>query len=190
MSDGDSRPDYRLLAMHKSSFCAGTRRLSSLPRESRQPSIIATVIFKLFDSNWPFHLHHCIGAESTEQSIRHGSRSSRIQFPKQCRHQLLLRDHICIEAFFFVKSHNWNLDAAVSTFQDNNAAVLATATELGVENHADGADIADDVEAESNVAEHEKHTNLRTQDLPPERNMEASCGAAMVVFADFRSEDE
>ncbi|KAM1003689.1 hypothetical protein ACFX2C_003983 [Malus domestica] len=94
------------------------------------------------------------------------------------------------EALFFVESHNWNLDAAVSTFQDNNAAVLAAATELGVENHAAGADIADDVEAESNVAKHKKHTNLRTQDPPPERNMEASCGAATVVFADLRSKDE
>ncbi|KAM1035440.1 hypothetical protein ACFX2I_038593 [Malus domestica] len=64
------------------------------------------------------------------------------------------------EAIFFVESHNWNLDAAVSTFQDNNAAVLAAAVELGVENHAAGADVADDVETESNVVEQEKHTNL------------------------------
>ncbi|KAM1212423.1 hypothetical protein ACFX2G_004052 [Malus domestica] len=94
------------------------------------------------------------------------------------------------EALFFVESHNWNLDAAVSTFQDNNVTVLAAATELGVENHDAGADVADDVEAESNVTEHEKHTNLRTQDPSPERSMEASCGAATVVFADLRSEDE
>ncbi|KAM1175959.1 hypothetical protein EV1_028047 [Malus domestica] len=88
------------------------------------------------------------------------------------------------EALFFVESHNWNLDAAVSTFQDNNAVVLAAAAELGVENHAAGADVVDAVETESNVAEQEKHTNLRTQDPPPERSMEASCGLATVVFAD------
>ncbi|KAM0978693.1 hypothetical protein ACFX2C_014640 [Malus domestica] len=79
------------------------------------------------------------------------------------------------EALFFVESHNSNPHAAVSTFQDNNAAVLATAAELGVENHDAGADVADAVETESNVAEQEKHTNLRTQDPPPERSMEASC---------------
>ncbi|KAM1255868.1 hypothetical protein ACFX1Q_030084 [Malus domestica] len=79
------------------------------------------------------------------------------------------------EALFFVESHNWNPHAAISTFQDNNAAVLATAAELGVENHAAGADVADAVKTESNVAEQEKHTNLRTQDPPPERSMEASC---------------
>ncbi|KAM1505600.1 hypothetical protein TB2_005117 [Malus domestica] len=45
--------------------------------------------------------------------------------------------------------------------------------ELRVENHAADADVADDVEAESNVVEHEKHANLRTQDPPPERSMEA-----------------
>ncbi|KAM1521232.1 hypothetical protein ACFX14_011645 [Malus domestica] len=94
------------------------------------------------------------------------------------------------EALFFVESHNWNLDAAISTFQDNNAAVLAVAAQLGVENHAASADVADAVETESNVPEQEKHSNLRTQDPPPERSMEASYDAATVVFADLRSEDE
>ncbi|KAM2708107.1 hypothetical protein PS2_044417 [Malus domestica] len=56
--------------------------------------------------------------------------------------------------------------------------------ELRVENHAAGADVADAIETESNVAEQEKHTNLRTQDPPPERSMEASCGVATVAFAD------
>ncbi|KAM1120922.1 hypothetical protein ACFX19_002708 [Malus domestica] len=37
------------------------------------------------------------------------------------------------EALFFVESHNWNPDTAVSTFQDINAAVLTAAAELGVE---------------------------------------------------------